>query len=435
MMKHHDVFTGRQLFPINKSEYLEGNDGQFIIYSPLAHDYVEVEEAEMYALKKQLEEKGRFDDNNLQQRLIAGCVTPPDNYVSSPDEAYAMTILPNNICNFSCSYCYAAKGHGQDELSYDTLKTVIDFFVDASRTQRKDLYLSIGGGGEPMISWDKFKYAVEYSDNLAQKQGLKIHYSYASNGSIINEDIISTIKKYNIKANISFDVLEDVQNAQRKNYRKVCETLDLLLGNDIFPTVNAVITPLNVARQCEMVEEVHQRFPQLKRLTFDDVIDSQLFETPDELSQFYDTYTEHFYQARALGKTYGIDVNSIKYHELDTLKSRACGGGFDVTPQGTLSVCFLVSSPKEPLYDTFVYGKITDEGVVYDRDKFKNLVEGSANQREQCRNCFIRWHCGGGCLYNTQSFSKEQMDVLCHFQRRFSLIGLLNKKNENKLSQ
>lgn len=434
-MKHRDVFTSRQLFPIDKSKYLEGSEGQFIIYSPLAHDMVEVDEAQMNALEKQLVETGRLDDDNLQQKLMASCVTPPSNYVSSPDEVYAMTLLPNNICNFSCSYCYAAKGHGHDELSYDTLKTAIDFFVDASRIQRKDLYLSFGGGGEPMISWDKFKYAVEYSDSLAQKQGLEIHYSYASNGSIISEDIISTIKKYRIKANISFDILEDVQNAQRKNYRKVCETLDLLLDNDILPTINAVITPLNVSRQCEMVEEVKHRFPKLKRLTFDDVIDSHLFDSTDELSRFYDTYTEHFYKARTLGKTYGIDVNSIKYHNLDTLKSRACGGGFDVTPQGTLSVCFLVSSPKEPQYDTFVYGKITKEGVVYDRDKFKNLVESSANQREQCRNCFIRWHCGGGCLYNIQSFSKEQMDVLCDFQRRFSLIGLINKKNENDLSK
>lgn len=434
-MRHHDVFTSLQLFPIDKSEYLEGSRGQFIIYSPLAHDWVEVGASEMEAMEKQLAEKGRFDDNTLQQRLITRQATPSTNHVTSPDEVYAMTLLPNNICNFSCSYCYAAKGHGHDELSYDALKTVIDFFVDASRVNCKDLHLSFGGGGEPMISWDKFKYAVEYSNQLAQQQGLAIHYSYASNGSIISEDIINTIKNYKIKANISFDILEDVQNAQRKNYRKVCETLDLLLENDIFPTINSVITPLNVARQCEMVEEVHQRFPRLKRLTFDEVVDRQLFDDTEASRRFYDAYTENFYRARSLGKTYGINVNSIKYHELGMLKTRACAGGFDVTPQGTLSVCFLVSSPKEALYEDFIYGRITEGKVLFDRDKFRNLVENSANQREQCRDCFMRWHCGGGCLYKTKTYSDEQMEVLCHFKRRYSLIGLLSQNHGNETPQ
>lgn len=430
-MKHRDVFTNHQLFPVDLSDYLPGSQGWCILYSPLAHDFVKVETSQLDALEKQLSGKGRFDNNDLQQRLIEHRVTTKDNYVSSPDEVYAMTLLPNNICNFSCSYCYAAKGHGNNELSEDTLRTVIDFFVNASRVKRKDLHISIGGGGEPMLSWDKFKFAVEYSNLLAKKQGLEIHYSYASNGSILNEDIVNTIKKYNIKANISFDILEDVQNAQRKNYKKVCETLDVLLANDIIPTINAVITPLNVTKQSEMVEEIHQRFPKLKRLTFDDVIDKQLFDSTEKLSRFYDDYTTHFYQARTLGKTYGINVNSIKYHELSTIKSRACGGGFDVTPQGTLSVCFLVSSPKEPLYNDLVYGRITEGGVEFDREKFKSLVESSANQREQCRDCFLRWHCGGGCLYNIRTFTPEQMDLLCHIKRRFALVGLMTMNHED----
>lgn len=428
-MKDSDAFSSRELFPIDKSEYLDNSDGRFLLYSPLAGEIFEFSREEIEDLERQLEKNGRFDDAELQKKLLDSRKTPSKNHVSSPDEVYAMTVLPNNICNFSCSYCYASKGHGHDELSDDTLKTVVNFFVNASRIkERKDLFISFGGGGEPMISWPKVKNVIEYSHNLAEKQHLTIHYSYASNGSIINGEIIETVKKYNIKTNISFDILKDIQNIQRKYYNKVCQTLDLMLENNITPTINSVITPLNVERQCEMVEEIHNRFPGLKRLSFDYVVDGQLFNDSEKLKQFYQKYTDNFYKAQQLGKSYGISVSSIKYHNLELLKSRACAGGFDLTPNGTLSMCFFVSSPEEPLYNEFVYGEVRDGKVSFDSGKFKKLIEDSSNERANCRHCFVRWHCGGGCLYHANSYSKGQLDIMCDFQRRFSLIGLLKKK-------
>lgn len=138
------------------------------------------------------------------------------------------------------------------------------------------------------------KFVLQYADELANSQDFIIHYSFASNGSIINGDMIDSIKKYHIKTNISFDILEDIQNVQRKHYNKVCKTLDLLLEHDIYPTINSVITPLNVGRQEEMVMEIYRRFPKLKRLSFDYVVDAKLYDTVDGLQAFYDEYTQHF---------------------------------------------------------------------------------------------------------------------------------------------
>ena len=421
-----ESFYKKNLFPVRTADYVSQLPYEYILYSPLAHSMVGVNADELVQLHEELRTHGRFIQAELQQQLINDQEEPVPNFVDNPNEVFALTILPNNICNFSCSYCYAAKGHGRDELEEQSLRTVLDFFIDAQRTQRRDLYISFGGGGEPLLSWEKVKFVLRYADELAQQQGFTIHYSFASNGSIMHDDLIDTIRKYKIKTNISFDILEEVQNVQRKHYNKVCHTLDMLLAHDILPTINSVITPLNVMRQEEMVKEVHYRFPPLKRLSFDYVVDAHLCQTTDELQALYDTYTEQFFQAMETGKQWGITVSSIKYHNLEQIKMRACAGGFDLTPQGTLSMCFFVSSPKEAFYHDFIYGKVEGGKVVMDEAKFKRLVTCSNNSQLKCGRCFLKWHCAGGCLYHTKSYSKEMLEVMCRFQRKFSLIALAN---------
>lgn len=428
MMKHTDVFTDFQLFPIEKSRYLDKDDAGFVLYSPLAHDFIEVDDIQLNELRRQLKDNGCFQDANLQQRLLDLRKTPETNHVTTPDKAYAMTVLPNNICNFSCSYCYAAKGRGKEELSIDTLKTVLDFFVDPQRISRRDLYITFGGGGEPMISWDKVKFCVEYADHLAQKYGFTIVYSYVTNGSIVSDDILATVKKHNIKVSVSFDILQDIQNRQRGNYQKVCDTLNVYLAHGITPSVNAVITPVNADRQREMVEELHRKFPKIKKISFDFVVDGDLFDKPEQLEDFMTKYILGFYDAQSLSDSYGMRLTSLKYQNLQKLKTRACAGGFDLTPLGTLSLCFMVSSPAERQYNELIYGKVEDGKVTFNRDKFKTLIERSLSERDRCDDCFIRWHCGGGCLYNMLTYSKEQMEVMCEADRRFSLIGIMERK-------
>jgi radical SAM protein with 4Fe4S-binding SPASM domain len=279
---------------------------------------------------------------------------------------------------------------------------------------------------------------LEYASRRADENGLKISFSFASNGSVINERIIAAIKKYKVKANISFDILEEVQNVQRKHYDIVCNTLDRLFDADIIPSINAVITPLNVLLQEKMVAEIHRRFPKIKRLSFDPVIDASLFEDANDLRKFYSDYTDSFFRARKLGEMLDVNVNCIKLRNLDLLRDRACQGGFDLTPYGTISSCFCISSPKEALYDTFIYGKTDGPGqLVFDTEKFRENQGDRLAGKEQCRDCFAKYHCGGGCLYNYKSYSQEMQEELCRFTREFTRMALLERmadRHPNRVS-
>lgn len=356
----------------------------------------------------------------------------PDDIIQSPLETCSLTILPNSKCNFSCSYCYASKGHTGDELSLFNLEKTIDFFIDPKRTSNRNLYISFGGGGEPFLSWDIVKHALNYASQKAHKFGFTIHFSFASNGSLISKEIIDTLKTYNVKANISFDILEDVQNLQRKNHSLVSTNLLSLLASNIKPSLNTIITPASVNRQEEMVLEIASKYPGLERLSFDPVIDEQLASNNKDLKDFYSSYIKGFFEARKLGKKYGIDVNSIHLRNTGLKRHRTCPGGFDLTPDGHITVCYLVSSPKEAFYKDFVYGNIREDGeIVLDEKKFASLINESTNNRMECRQCFARWHCGGGCLYEYSLYPPEARLVACDFIRQFTLKALLEQFDSN----
>ena len=309
-----------ELYPVPLADYYSEFGYRWMLYSPLAQSFAFVTSEEKQQIEQQLVETGRIQQDDLYEQLIGQQESQPHNYVDNPNDVYAITILPNNICNFSCSYCYAAKGHAKDQLDIETIKTVLDFFIDPDRLSRRNLYISFGGGGEPLLSWELLKYTLNYSDELARRHQFTIHYSFASNGSVMNQEIIDAIHKYNIKTNISFDVLPEIQAMQRKNYSLVCSTLDTLLSHEIYPTINAVITPANVDKQVQMVEHLHQKFPLLRRVSFDYVVDGGLYADSDALRRFYEDYTKNFFQARRLGKQYGLEVSSIKYHNTEQLK-------------------------------------------------------------------------------------------------------------------
>lgn len=403
---------------------------EYLLYAPLAGISILTGAGQVERLEDGLSGAHPSDPEtvSLLAELLDSNHARPVNYVKKPADVRSLTILPTSNCNFSCSYCYAAAGHNGKELDFRHLKVVLDYFIDPGRIAPCDLYISFGGGGEPFLSWEIVRQGLEYAGDLGKKYGFSLHFSFASNGSVITDEILATLPDYHVKANISFDILPEIQNLQRRHYDLVARNLDRLVAAGIVPSINAVITPDNVDLQEKMAEHMAYRFPGIRRMSFDPVIGGDLFLDEKALKVFYRRYTEQFFIARRRGRELGIDVNSIKLRETNLLRDRACPGGFDLTPEGTVSVCFLVSSSKEPFYDEFVYGHVSPEDqLVLDEDKFSRLVHSDVNDSEACRSCFARWHCGGGCYYQNLRYGPGLKAIYCEFTRNFTLRALLEK--------
>lgn len=111
---------------------------------------------------------------------------------------------------------------------------------------------------------------------------------------------------------------------------------------------------------------------------------------------------------------------------------RYCTGEFCLTPEGTITVCHQISSPNEKNYGDFIYAAVNDEGILdVDQAKFKSLVSrDTIYTNPKCKDCFIKWNCGGGCMMQNSQYSPEILDVICEFTRRFSKTLLFERLGE-----
>lgn len=395
--------------------YYGENVGEVILHSPLA--------------RKQKKLSAEVFDSIRYLEMAPDCMKDLTDYIPfeerphvvTPEDYTLLTVLPNNRCNFSCSYCYSAGCRNSVELQFDKLQKSIDFFIESKRTRpaRRNLTISFMGGGEPMLSWSIVSRAIEYAESKSRTEDMKISFRIITNGSLINDEKIEFIKKHNIGLSVSFEVLEDIQNLQRKNHGLVDTNLRRLLFEGVDVQLNVTVTPHNVMRMAETYHVIRTRYPQVRHAMFEPVTAQEMFPTPEDMADFYRQYIKGFLQIHNQGAKDGVDITSFPYLRTVFPLKRACPGEFCITAEGNLTGCYCVSMPGHPLFLQTQYGDVDNTQVKIDLVKFNNLLSNNVNSRPECAKCEARWNCGGGCFHLFSLYSKEYQEVVCDFTRAF----------------
>jgi sulfatase maturation enzyme AslB (radical SAM superfamily) len=163
----------------------------------------------------------------------------------------ALTFILTYDCNFKCSYCYPRKK--STSLGISLIKQALDFFLPHFNHH---CYLKFTGG-EPLLSWDKIEYAVEYVQ--AQLRGKKqITLCITTNGSLLTEGKLDFLEKHRFRITLSYDGL--AQSLVRKNTS--IEWMDALVENilkrpSIKLKVHSVFTPQSVAYLSDSLEHIY----------------------------------------------------------------------------------------------------------------------------------------------------------------------------------
>lgn len=364
----------------------------------------------------------------------------PVHYLpKSPDELYQVDILCNYTCNFKCIYCYSAAGRSQGEVTFDKVKAVVDYLFKSGRKQENPYIINFSGGGEPLLSFPLIQKTVEYIHEVADSTDYKYSVGLVTNGSLISSEIVDYFAKWKVDMAVSFEILPDLQNKERGNYEKVAANIDMMLSRDFPFGIRTTFTPDSVSRMCEMIEEVHHRFPKLRKVVFDVVLAPSLFESPEELEVYYNTFLKEYYKAKALANSYGITLESVAVETLSMIRDRTCEGKIVLTPSGTISSCARVSSPRETQYRNYIYGEIQDGAIAFNRTQFKDILDThNIYTQPECANCFARWNCGGGCRLFHDSFDERFQKVRCRFAQkalRLELVNILAERFEKEHGQ
>lgn len=328
-----------------------------------------------------------------------------------------LVIILSQLCNLSCSYCYARESRSKEILDRDRLKQAIDYTLSSSNNNIKRF--SFIGGGEPTLTWNLLKWAINYIDT-SKRENQKVRISITTNGTLLSDEKIKFIKKHKVHVGISFEILPEIQNIQRgyanpklKSFDDVNNAIQKLTKNNIPYSLRSTITRKNVGLMKDMVIFVSKNYKHIKRLHFEqvtDILDNDL--------NFYNDFIVNFFDARKAGREKGIEIYNSISNSVNYLKTKFCRGEFCITPTGDLVACHRVSSNKENAFNAFNFGNI-DEEVYIDNTKVEKVLNIAKEKQEECNTCFAKWHCAGGCVSDRLLLSKIQQAYKCNFTKEF----------------
>lgn len=332
-----------------------------------------------------------------------------------------LSILPTNSCNFACSYCYSAKGRSSQTIDFATVENVIRWFIGIERSGSPSLHITIFGGGEPMLCWETVvRPALCLIQEMRKAYPSKIHITLITNGSVLPDDFSDMCLNADIDLAISFEILEELQNLQRRNYSLVYGNILKLCQKGVIPAINSVITDEAVIMMPKMVETAIKTIPGLRHISFEPV-------TGHHSAEFYRRFTTGFFEARGIAEKAGVKLTTSALRNVDVTVERYCAGELALTAAGDLTLCPCISSPVQPGYDRWIYGTADGKSVKIDTEKLSRMLSYDVNLQPWCDRCFARYNCGGGCVNKTIESGNKPDSNYCSFFRKFLRTVLIER--------
>lgn len=344
-----------------------------------------------------------------------------------PVQVKALCLNVAHTCNLDCDYCFASQGkyHGERALmSFEVAKRSIDFLIENSGSHRNldiDFF-----GGEPLMNWDVVKKTVEYAESIQEKYHKVFRFTFTTNGVLLNDEVGEFLNRHMHNVVLSLDGRKEVHDRLRHtiggkgSYDLIVPKFQKFVKSrgDQEYYVRGTFAKNNI----DFVKDViHMANLGFHRLSMEPVIgdpSEPYMLGPDDLKELehqYDLLTQEMirrsraaHQARKEGKAVEDlpleDQPFVFYHYMLNLEGgpciykriSGCGSGTEymaVTPWGDLYPCH-----------QFVGDEPYRIGTVFDGVKKQDLVndfkECNCYSRPQCKDCWAKLYCSGGCTAN-----------------------------------
>ena len=315
-----------------------------------------------------------------------------------------------HTCNLNCSYCFASQGkyHGERALmSFEVGKRALDFLIENSGTRRNlevDFF-----GGEPLMNFDVVKKLVEYARSIEKEKGKNFRFTLTTNGVLVDDDVIDFANKEMSNVVLSLDGRKEVHDRYRVDYQgrgsydtivpKFQKFVKARGGKNYY--MRGTLTHANPDFLEDIKTMLNLGFTEL---SMEPVVAAQGDESalteedkPVVMKQ-YEELAELMLKRDKEGKPFTF------YHYMIDLaggpciykRISGCGSGTEymaVTPWGDLYPCHqFVGDEKFKLGDIW-HG-------VENKEIQNEFASCNVYARSECRDCWARLYCSGGCAAN-----------------------------------
>lgn len=323
-------------------------------------------------------------------------------------------------CNMDCEYCFAGKGEYSGKAGIMPLrvgKAALDFLVRESG-ERKNLEVDFFGG-EPLLNWDVCKELVVYGRELEKKHNKKFNFTLTTNGILIDNDVIDFTSKEMCNVVLSLDGRKSVHERMRHSkvsngeYEKIVDNFSKLVeARERFNKeyyVRGTYTAYNKDFATDVIQMADLGFKEtsIEPVVVAEDVDYKLRDDDiDYLCNQYEKLSLEMLKRRKQGKPFNFYHYNIDLNGGPCIYKRVsgCGTGTEylaVTPIGDLYPCHqFVSDDDFKLGDVF-------SGIT--NIKKQNIFREGNNlyTRNECKNCFAKFYCSGGCSANNYHYNGD----------------------------
>ncbi len=335
-----------------------------------------------------------------------------------PEKAFPLqriVLNTTNQCNLSCGYCYEysadkiSKTDGKPKyMSRETAEQSVDLLMKES-ADRPSVHVTFFGG-ETLLNFPLLKSTVEYARRRCAEEGKKVDFSLTTNGTLLTEEIVDFLAEQRIGVTVSIDGDRELNDRMRVfhdgrgSYDVIVPKIKMLLARHKTNSIGARVTlssgVLHVRRIFEhLTKEIGFKAAGFSPATANP---ERLYNIgPQKMSSILGgfeelawEYRDHAIQGKAHGFTNANDT--LKELHSGISKAYACGAGLGLLGVGTagdLSLCHrFVDSPVGKMGN--VKGDGVDHGARHEFLETHNL-----SSRHDCKTCWARPVCGGGCYH------------------------------------
>lgn len=333
------------------------------------------------------------------------------DYKGSSHVIKALCLHVAHTCNLNCSYCFASQGkyHGERAImSFDVGKRALDFLVENSG-DRRNLEVDFFGG-EPLMNWQVVKDLVAYARSIEKDAGKNFRFTLTTNGVLLDDEVTDFCNREMHNVVLSLDGRKEVNDrfrvdvAGNGSYDRIVPNFQRFVAkrgdksyymrgtythyntdftNDLFHMADLGFTELSMepvvcapGDPCALTEE---DFPVL--------CEQYEILAKDMLRRWREGKPITFYH-------YMVD---LKHGPCIYKRVTGCGSGTEymaVTPWGELFPCHqFVGDPKYSLGN--IWDGVTNTAV---QGEFRAC---NAYSRPDCKDCWARLYCSGGCAANS----------------------------------